>query len=153
MVDLTSISSWSILIVDDEPDNLEIVAESLEFFGLKVKTARNGLEGLTALREFSPDLILLDLSMPKMDGWEMRSRIKNDLATQHIPVVALSAHAMAGDKERALKAGFNGYLTKPVNVATILTDISNTLRENMSKGNVQVIFPASEPTQIPLQRG
>jgi CheY-like chemotaxis protein len=73
--------------------------------------------------------------MPKMDGWEMRSRVKTDLATQNIPVVALSAHAMAGDKERALKAGFDGYLTKPVNVATILKDICNTLQENRKNGN------------------
>jgi CheY-like chemotaxis protein len=148
MIDLASISSWSVLIVDDEPDNLEIVAETLGFFGLTVKTARNGLEGLTMLREFSPQLILLDLSMPKMDGWEMRTRVKTDLATQHIPVVALSAHAMAGDRTRALEAGFDGYLTKPINVATILTDICNTLQENGKNGSKPA---ASEPAAAEMQ--
>lgn len=141
MVDLAAITSWSVLIVDDEPDNLEIVAESLVFFGLSVKIARNGLEGLDLLKEFSPDLILLDLSMPKMDGWEMRSRVKADPVNRDIPVVALSAHAMAGDKERALQAGFDGYLTKPVNIMTILGDIRSTLEENGGNNGAQVSVP------------
>lgn len=142
MGDLAAITSWSVLIVDDEPDNLEIVAESLVFFGLSVKIARNGLEGLDLLKEFSPDLILLDLSMPKMDGWEMRSRVKADPATRDIPVIALSAHAMAGDMERALQAGFDGYLTKPVNIMTILDDIRSTLEENGGNNGAQVSAPA-----------
>lgn len=130
MVDVSTLSNWSVLLVDDEPDNLEVVAETLRFYGLTVRTARDGVEGLEALGEFTPDLVLLDLSMPKMDGWEMRQRIKFNPATANIPVVALSAHAMAGDKERAIQSGFDGYITKPVNIATILKDLSETLDEN-----------------------
>jgi CheY-like chemotaxis protein len=120
--------SLSILLVDDEPDNVEVIAEALEFFGMSVRTARNGVEGLEILNDFVPDLILLDLSMPKMDGWEMRKQIKARPQTQGIPIVAISAHAMVGDKERALEAGFDGYLTKPVNIATLLDDLRAVLQ-------------------------
>jgi len=130
MVDVSMVSKWVVLLVDDEPDNMELVAETLRFFGLTVRTAKDGVEGLEVLKEFTPDLVLLDLSMPKMDGWEMRQRIKSNPATANVPVVALSAHAMAGDKERAIEGGFDGYLTKPVNIATILADLKATLDEN-----------------------
>jgi CheY-like chemotaxis protein len=127
MMDLTNPKSWSILVVDDEPDNVEVVTDTLAFFGLTVKSAPNGVEGLELLKTFTPDIILLDLSMPKMDGWEMRQAIKRNPATVQIPVIALSAHAMAGDKERALDAGFDGYLTKPIRIATLLEDIRTEL--------------------------
>jgi CheY-like chemotaxis protein len=129
MLDLTNPKAWSILLVDDEPDNVEVVAESLTFFGVHVQTATDGEQGLEVLKGFSPDIILLDLSMPKMDGWVMRQKVKADPATAHIPVIALSAHAMVGDKERALEVGFDGYLTKPVNIATLLDDIREALQE------------------------
>jgi CheY-like chemotaxis protein len=76
MLDLTNPRAWSILLVDDEPDNLDVVAESLAFFGVNVRTATHGEEGLEVLKNFTPDLILLDLSMPKMDGWAMRQHVK-----------------------------------------------------------------------------
>jgi len=124
--------AWSILLVDDEPDNLEVVAETLTFHGLTVRTAENGQHGLEIMRDFLPDVILLDLSMPKMDGWAMRDCVKSDPRTRHIPVIALSAHAMAGDKERALEAGFDGYMTKPVSVPTLLDDLRVALSPNMA---------------------
>ena len=129
-MDIQNASTWQILIVDDEPDNLEVVAESLQFFGASVKIANNGEEGLKRLEEYAPSFILLDLSMPVMDGWEMRSRVKANPKTKHIPVIALSAHAMAGDKERAINAGFDGYMTKPINIPTLLTDLREIF-ENM----------------------
>lgn len=127
MLDLDNPQKWSILIVDDEPDNVDVVAESLEYFGVTVCTAMNGEEALGVLTSFKPDLILLDLSMPKMDGWETRRNIKANPATAHIPIIALSAHAMHGDKARALEVGFDGYLTKPVMIATLLDDIRAAL--------------------------
>lgn len=129
MLDLANPQSWSILIVDDEPDNVDVVAETLTFFGMTVRTAENGVEGLEVLRDFSPDLILLDLSMPTMDGWQMRLHVKQIPETSDIPVIALSAHAMAGDKERVLNAGFDGYLSKPVTIATLINDIAAALHE------------------------
>lgn len=133
MLDLANPQAWSILLVDDEPDNLDVVAESLTFFGVNVRTATHGEEGLEVLKSFTPDLILLDLSMPKMDGWAMRQHVKVNPATQHIPILALSAHAMAGDKERALGVGFDGYLTKPINIATLIDDIRAVLRQLSEK--------------------
>jgi CheY-like chemotaxis protein len=116
-------STWIVLVVDDEPDNLEVVAETLEFHGVTVKTASNGQDALTVLNGFTPNLILLDLSMPKMNGWETRTRIKSDTQTAPIPIIALTAHAMAGDADRALSAGFDGYMIKPINILTLINDI------------------------------
>ena len=127
MIDWKDTSTWYVLVVDDEPDNLEVVAETLEFRGAQVKTAKDGKEGLEALKDFAANLILTDLSMPVMDGWQMRARVKSDPDKTAVPVLALSAHAIAGDKERALEAGFDGYLTKPVNIHTLLDDIRASL--------------------------
>lgn len=123
MIDWNNESTWKVMIVDDEPDNLEVVAETLEFRGVTVQTAQNGKEALELLDTFEANLILTDLSMPIMNGWEMRSRIKKVEKLADIPIMALSAHAIAGDQERALEAGFDGYLTKPVNIHTLLDDI------------------------------
>ena len=123
LIDWQNTSTWHILVVEDELENLEVIAETLEFLGAQVQTARNGKEGLTVLETFMPDFILTDLSMPVMDGWEMRSHIRSDPRFATIPVVALSAHVIAGDKERALEAGFDGYLTKPIDIFTLLDDI------------------------------
>lgn len=133
-MDIQDTSTWQILIVDDEPDNLEVVAESLQFFGASVKIANNGEEGLKTLEEYLPSFILLDLSMPVMDGWEMRSRVKANPKTKDIPVIALSAHAMAGDKERAMNAGFDGYMTKPINIPTLLTDLRQVFNDMKPSG-------------------
>ncbi len=131
MIDWQDTSTWQVLVVDDEPDNLEVVAETLEFRGAQVKTAPNGKEGLDALVDFAANLILTDLSMPVMDGWQTRARVKSDPKTSQIPVLALSTHAIAGDKERALEAGFDGYLTKPVNIHTLLDDIRSALGKSI----------------------
>jgi CheY-like chemotaxis protein len=131
MIDWQDVHSWLVLLVDDEPDNLEVVAETLEFRGAQVMTALNGVEALAVLEHFKPNLFLVDLSMPQMDGWELRTRIKNTPEIQQVPLLALSAHAMIGDKERALAAGFDGYLTKPVNILTLLDDVRTAAQEKM----------------------
>ena len=133
MTDENPITIQSILLIDDEPDNVEVVVDALEFMGISVKAASNGQEGLALLDEFTPDLILLDLSMPVMDGWETRKRLQSNEKTQHIPVVALTAHAMAGDKERALSAGFDGYVSKPINVLTFVDDVRNSMKNNQNR--------------------
>ena len=123
-------STWQILLVDDEPDNLEVVAETLEFRGAVVKTAQNGKDALEILQNFEPNLILTDLSMPVMNGWEMRARIKSQAQTSSIPILALSAHAISGDSDRALEAGFDGYMTKPVKINTLVNDIRAAYSSN-----------------------
>lgn len=123
MIDWQDISTWQVLVIDDEPDNLEVVAETLEFQGIDVKTAPNGKAALEILEEFNANLILTDLSMPVMNGWVLRTNVKSNPKLADVPVLALSAHAIAGDQERALEAGFDGYLTKPVNIHTLVDDI------------------------------
>src|SRR5215216_7190543 len=123
MLNWDTITSWHVLVVDDEPDNIEVISESLEFYGMNVTTAENGEVGLEKLKSFKPDLILLDLSMPVMDGWQMLRYLKENTQTRRIPVIALSAHAIVGDRERALEVGLDGYMTKPVNVPTLIDDM------------------------------
>ena len=128
-LDWDAFKTWSILVVEDEPDNAELIVGTVQFYGATVKSAEHGAEALEILKEFTPTLILADLSMPKMDGWIMRSRLKDDPRTAHIPVVAISAHAMEGDKEKALAAGFDGYLSKPINIVSFVRDLRAAMEE------------------------
>ncbi len=123
MLDWHRPDTWSVLIVDDEPDNLEVVALYLDFIGATVKIARDGQEGLEMLKTFHPNLILLDLAMPKMDGWEMRAALRENPLARDVPTIALTAHAMPTDKDRVRDAGFDGYLAKPFSLPTLLTDL------------------------------
>src|SRR5579859_6203730 len=107
-------ASWSVLVVDDEPDNLELVAIYLGFKGAEIKTARGGQEALETLKTFKPNLILLDLSMPHVSGWDVHTALRANPETKNIRTIALTAHAMASDRELVQNAGFDGYLTKPI---------------------------------------
>jgi CheY-like chemotaxis protein len=130
MLNWDTINTWTVLIVEDERDNAEVIAGMMTFYGAAVRQAENGKIGLEALvKDGCPTLILLDLSMPIMDGWEMLKALKADPRTCDIPIVALSAHAMVGDKERVLAAGFDGYLSKPVNVRTLMADLRAAIEE------------------------
>jgi two-component system cell cycle response regulator DivK len=129
MLDWQNTATWKVLLIDDEPDNLEVVAESLEFYGMTVETAANGQIGLEKVDAFLPSLILLDLSMPVMDGWQTLRRLKSNPVTQNTPIIALSAHAIVGDEDRALNAGFDGYMTKPVSVPTLIEDLHTALKK------------------------
>ena len=126
MFDWQKPDTWTVLVVDDEPDNLEVVAVYLGFLGATVQTAQNGHQGLEMLKTYHPNLILLDLSMPQMDGWEMQSALKTNAETRDITTLALTAHAMPKDEERVREVGFHGYLTKPLNLPTLLADLQNT---------------------------
>jgi len=126
-MDIQDATTWRVLIVDDEPDNLELVSDALLFFGATIELATNGQECLARLTDFQPSFILLDLSMPVMDGWETRSKIHGMADYADLPIIALTAHAMVGDRQRALAAGFNGYLTKPVDLPHLLRDLQTIL--------------------------
>jgi two-component system, cell cycle response regulator DivK len=102
-----------ILVVDDYQDAREMYAEYLQFSGFRVAEARNGNEALEQAFALKPDLILMDLSLPGMDGWEATRVLKADDRTKHIPVVALTGHALAGASEGAKKAGCDSFVTKP----------------------------------------
>ena len=102
-----------ILVVDDYEDAREMYAEYLRFCGFRVAEARNGNEALEQAFTVKPDLILMDLSLPGMDGWEATRQLKADDRTRHIPVVALTGHALAGASEGAKRAGCDSFVTKP----------------------------------------
>jgi CheY-like chemotaxis protein len=124
-----NMNDWKVLIVDDEADNVKVAQKILSYNGAEVHIARNGLEGLAALDIFLPTFILLDLSMPEMDGWEMLTRLRRNADLSHMPVIALTAHAMAGDRDRVLQAGFNGYIAKPFRLNSFLDDIQQCLSQ------------------------
>jgi two-component system, cell cycle response regulator DivK len=102
-----------ILVVDDYQDAREMYAEYLQFSGFRVAEARNGNEAVEQAFALKPDLILMDLSLPGMDGWEATRRLKADATTKHIPIVALTGHALAGASEGAKRAGCDSFVTKP----------------------------------------
>ena len=102
-----------ILVVDDYQDAREMYAEYLQFSGFRVAEAKTGSEAIEKAFELRPALILMDLSLPGMDGWEATRQLKADERTRHIPVVALTGHALAGASEGAKKAGCDSFVTKP----------------------------------------
>ena len=121
-----------VLVVDDVDHGREIFAEYLEFRGFRVATAADGQEALDKAFELLPDIILMDLSLPKLDGWEATRRLKADPATRAIPIIALSAHALAGARERALAAGCDEFDTKPVVFDRLLEKITRLLGQRHS---------------------
>ncbi len=112
-----------ILVVEDNPDNSDLVVDLLSTRGHTVTQARDGREGIAMARAQCPDLILMDISLPVMDGFAATKELKADPALKRVPVIALTAHAMAGDENRALAAGCNGYVTKPIDVKTFAQKI------------------------------
>ncbi|HKX67773.1 MAG TPA: response regulator [Intrasporangium sp.] len=105
-----------VLLVEDNDKNLKLARDVLEFAGFRVLVAMTGEEAVLRAREALPDLVLMDLQLPGMDGFEVLRRLRGDDATATIPVVALTAFAMQQDRERASGAGFEGYLVKPIDV-------------------------------------
>jgi len=116
-----------ILLVEDNEMNREMLSRRLERRGFQVEIAVDGEEGLAKASSVRPELILMDMSLPKMDGWEATRRIKATDDGRRIPVIALTAHAMAGDREQALAAGADDYDTKPVDLARLLAKIEALL--------------------------
>ena len=116
-----------ILLVEDNPDNRDMLSRRLVRRGFELCFAADGAEALLRIKEDRPELVLMDLSLPVMDGWEATRRIKADPATAAIPVIALTAHAMAGDRERALQAGCDDYDTKPVDLPRLLEKMEKLL--------------------------
>ena len=116
-----------ILLVEDNEMNRDMLARRLARKGYEVAVAVDGEEGVALARASLPDLILMDMSLPVLDGWEATRQIKADEATRGTPVIALTAHAMAGDKERALEAGCDDYDTKPIELPGLLAKIEALL--------------------------
>jgi CheY-like chemotaxis protein len=109
-----------ILIVEDNEMNRDMLSRRLERRGFAVVIAVDGGEGVAMARSEAPDLVLMDMSLPVMNGWEATRAIRADEATAHLPVIALTAHSMPGDREKAMEAGCNDYDTKPVDLPRLL---------------------------------
>lgn len=118
-----------ILIVEDNEMNLDMLSRRLERRGYDIIIATDGSQGVNLTKEQQPDLVLMDMSLPIMDGWEATRRIKSDPDSQQIPVIALTAHAIAGDREKALAAGCDEYESKPVKFPRLLAKIQDFLGE------------------------
>jgi CheY-like chemotaxis protein len=108
-------SSGRILVVEDNPDNMVLIYDILTSLNYTVLQAMDGEQGVAMADAERPDLILMDLSLPRLDGWQATQQIKANAALHHIPIIALTAHALIGDRERALAAGCDDYLSKPIN--------------------------------------
>jgi len=122
-----------ILIVEDNMDNYELVRLVLERAGYDVFLAVNGLDGIAAARAQKPDLILMDLGMPEMDGLEATRHLKADETTRSIPLYALTTHTLPHDRRRALNAGCDGYFAKPLNMKDFLNRVEQILLVNTIK--------------------
>jgi two-component system, cell cycle response regulator DivK len=129
-----------VLVVEDYQDAREMYAAYLQFSGFDVAEAGNGIEAIEKAQQLLPDIVLMDLALPRMDGWEATRRLKNDSRTRHIPIVALTGHALAGHAEGAREAGCDAFVTKPclpdALVAEIkrLLDLHGTKAENVTDG-------------------
>jgi CheY-like chemotaxis protein len=117
----------TILIVEDNEMNRDMLSRRLQRKGYEILIAIDGEKGIEVARASTPDLILMDMSLPVMDGWEATRRLKADQALRHIPIIALTAHAMANDREKALEAGCDDYDTKPIELPRLLAKMEALL--------------------------
>jgi two-component system cell cycle response regulator DivK len=123
-----------VLVVDDVADGREICAEYLAFRKYRVATAADGLEALAKAFELVPDVILMDLSLPEIDGWEATRRLKGDERTRHIPIIALTAHALRSAHDEALAAGCDAVVTKPVMPRDLEAEVRRLLGAGVADG-------------------
>jgi len=127
-------SEPTILIIEDNPLNVELATDLLEASGFRVHSTRTAEDGLRLAGELLPDLVLMDIGLPGMDGLCATRSLKADPATCHLTVVGLTAHAMKGDEGTALDAGCDGYLTKPINTRTFVATIKDFIGTRTNKG-------------------
>jgi CheY-like chemotaxis protein len=116
-----------ILLVEDNEMNRDMLSRRLMRLGYQVELALDGLSGVEMTRTRAPDLVLMDMSLPVLDGWEATRRLKADVETRHIPIIALTAHAMSSDRDRALEAGCDDYDTKPIDLPRLLEKVEALL--------------------------
>ena len=118
-----------ILIVEDDPKNLKLIRDLLQIRGYTTLEATDGKQGVDMAREKMPDLILMDIQMPVMDGLEATSILKTDPVTKSIPIIALTAFAMQGDREKCMEAGCSDYITKPLDTRAFVTKVKEYLEK------------------------
>lgn len=124
---MSDVSDWKVLIVDDEPDNLGVLELIMDFHQINVRTADSGHTCLQKMEEETPTLVLMDVQMPGMSGTELMDKIRMRAEWSHIPIIAVTAHAMRGDDARMLAAGFDGYIAKPISAITLVDELKSIL--------------------------
>ena len=122
-----------ILVVEDHADSRELLRRLLESAGAEVLPARDGIEAIGILERRTPDIVLTDIRMPRMDGVQLAERIKNDLRWARIPMIAVTAYNTADDLRKTLEAGFDGHLEKPINLDALLTTVRRLLRPKRTR--------------------
>lgn len=127
---LPDAKDWVVLIVDDQLDNILIAKAALEFFGAKVETATSGAEALRILESLRPTVILLDLAMPVMDGYQLHQRLRQLPSLVGVPIIALTANALHTDRIKVLEAGFDAYIAKPYEVMGLVQQISDLINKH-----------------------
>ena len=127
----------TVLIVEDNEDNRIVYSTILRHHGFRVSEALDGEEGIAKARLELPDIILMDISIPLIDGWEVTQMLKREAATSGIPVIALTAHAMPGDRERALQVGCDGYLAKPCEPRAVLAEVNRLIDRPRQDGTAR----------------
>jgi CheY-like chemotaxis protein len=133
-VDAHAPAGQTLLLVEDNEDNRIIYSTVLRHLGYAVLEAQDGIQAVALARSEHPDLILMDISIPMMDGWEATRVLRGDPATRSIPIVALTAHAMDDDRERAAEIGFTSYLAKPVEPRAVVAEVRRWLGGGPSGG-------------------
>ena len=123
----------TLLLVEDNEDNRIIYSTVLRHLGYRVIEAQDGVEAVELARTTQPDLILMDISIPRMDGWEATRILRGDSRTSAIPIIALTAHALADDRERAAKVGFSSYLAKPIEPKVVVAEVRRWIGEGAVK--------------------
>lgn len=127
----------TLLVIEDNEQNLYLATFLLEQNGFTVISARNGLEGIELAKRIRPALIILDIQLPEMDGYAVAQALRQNPALQDVPIVAVTSYAMVGDRERALAAGCNGYIEKPINPETFRSEIEKYLNAGVTGGGSQ----------------
>ena len=132
-VDDPASTGQTLLLVEDNEDNRIIYCTVLRHLGYEVIEAQDGVEAVELARSVLPDLILMDISIPRMDGWEATRILRGDPRTQAIPIIALTAHALADDRERATSVGFTSYLAKPIEPRVVVAEVRRWIGDSAMK--------------------
>jgi two-component system cell cycle response regulator DivK len=132
-VELSAPSGQTLLLVEDNEDNRIIYSTVLRHLGYHVIEAQDGVQAVEFARSAQPDLILMDISIPRMDGWEATRILRGDPRTSAIPIIALTAHALADDRERAAEVGFSSYLAKPIEPRAVVAEVRRWIGDGRAK--------------------
>ncbi len=146
MLDIDA-TGWDLLIIDDEPDNIGVLTYVLSFHNIPYRTAEDGETGLNLIRQRRPSALLLDIAMPKLSGWDVIKIIRGDPELKDLVVIAFTAHTMAGDREKSLAAGFDGYIAKPINILTVLDEIDQVVQARKTQAAAPLPVAADKPVE------